>query len=697
MSGTARSLISAHLALFALANVRATEVPDGFSVEALATNLNAATAFAIAPDGRIFIADQTGPLRVWKNGSMRPVPVLDLSERLDTYWERGLIGVALHPDFPHTPHLFVMYVAKSPVPHHVVSRFTMLGDRADVSSERVLLEGDDQTKIDGKLPWGHQGGPICFSADGKLYLGIGEQTARTPAQSLESIQGKILRINPDGTIPEDNPFFAQTTGKYRAIWALGLRNPYGLAVEPGSGRLFETDVGDAAFEEVNEIVPGGNYGWPHVEGYSTDPRFKNPLHAYPHAIGRCVVGGTFCPTSTSAGSSTGLFPEKWRGKFFFADWSDNWMKALDPAAPLNAATFAKGFNAPVAIQFTSDGSLLVLNRGTIWRDGKKWQPNTGSLVRIRYGNGSPAATSTSTSRPPLPHTIAAADVVKSLDPFVPRDGFEPFQIALPPWQPGVIANRWIALLSGEKLGVDADGQFVFPKGATVVQHFTVEKTGAPFETQVLWFTGPRTARAAAYRWSINAKDATLVEDGEILPLPGNSKRFWFSPGAEHELNLDLTVAGFVLPLNIRQLNCHDQLQQWSERGWFDGSLSVAKLTAVPKLAALDDSTASPELRVRSYLDVNCATCHRPGGPSRGNFDARLTTPFASQKLINGDLVAGDLAIPGARVIVPGHPEKSVLLQRLLRDDAFRMPPVNVNHEPQPVVPLLEEWIRSLTP
>jgi glucose/arabinose dehydrogenase/mono/diheme cytochrome c family protein len=677
------------MALFALADVRAVEVPDGFSVETLATNLNAAAAFAVAPDGRVFIADQTGPLRLWKNGSMRPIPALDLSDRLDTYWERGLIGVALHPDFPHTPHLYVMYVAKSPFPHHVVSRFTMVGDRADPSSEQVLLEGDDQTKIGGKIPWGHQGGPICFGSDGKLYLGIGEQTARTPAQSLESLQGKILRLNPDGTIPGDNPFFAQTSGKYRSIWALGLRNPYGLAVEPGTGRLFETDVGDAAFEEVNEIVPGANYGWPHVEGYSTDPRFKSPLYAYPHAIGRCVVGGAFCPAT-----GAGLFPEIWRAKFFFADWSDNWMKALDPTAPANAATFSKGFNAPVAMQFTNDGSLLVLNRGTIWRDGKKWQPNTGSLVLIRFGSSPPETKLASTSHRPLPRTISAAEVLETNVPFVPRDGFVPFQIALPPWQPGVTASRWISLPRGEKLGVDMEGQFIFPKGTTVVQHFTVEKTGAPFETHVLWFTGPRTARAAAYRWSNDSKDAALVEDGEILPLPGDAKRSWFSPGAEQDLNLDLVVVGFVLTLNPRQLNCHGQLQQWSDRGWFDAS-SAAKLSDVPQLAALDDSTASLELRVRSYLDVNCAACHRPGGPSRGNFDARLTTPLSAQKLVNGELIAGDLAIPGARIIVPGHPEKSVLLQRLLRDDVVRMPPVNVNHEPQPVAPLVEEWIRSL--
>jgi hypothetical protein len=259
----------------------------------------------------------------------------------------------------------------------------------------------------------------------------------------------------------------------------------------------------------------------------------------------------------------------------------------------------------------------------------------------------------------------------------------------------VSARRWISLQPGGKIRFNAEGQFEFPKDAIVVQHYSIGKTGLPFETHVMWFTGPRTARAAAYRWSADGKNATLVEDGEVIPLPGDPQRLWFSPGGELSLHLDSVVVGFLLPLNPRQLNCHDQLQQWNARGCFEPSLTNDKLAAVPKLAALDDQTAPPELRVRSYVDANCAACHRPGGPSRGNFDARATTPLSEQNLIDGELVAGDIGIPGARVIVPGHPEKSVMLQRLRRDDFVRMPPVNVNHEPQPVAPLLEAWIRSL--
>jgi hypothetical protein len=577
--------------------------------------------------------------------------------------------------------------------HHVLSQFTLNGDIVDPASEKVLLEGDDQAKLGGHQPAGHQGGPLRFGPDGKLYIALGEQTARDPSQRLDTLQGKLLRINSDGSIPEDNPFNTQTTGKYRAIWAYGLRNPFGLAFQPETGRCFVTDVGESSWEEVDEILKGANYGWPLAEGMSTNPAFQNPLYTYPPVIGRSIVGATFYPRAPKVDIKADFFPEKWRGKFFFADWAAHWVKALDPAAPTNVVTFARGLNAPVAVEVAPDGSLLVLNRGTIWRDNKNWRANSGSLVRIRYTGLSADIA----ARPPLPKTLSATQLFSSLHPPTPRAGFVAFEINAPPDQPGVTAKRWIQLPDGAHLNITPTGEFDFPSGATVIQQYSVENTGAPFETQVLWFTGSRACRAAAYRWSDAASDPKLVEEGEIISLPGDSKHHWFSPGAEENLNLDIVVTGFLLPLNLRQLNRDQQLERRNEKGWFTPRLRPEEIANAPRLAASSDTAASPEWRVRSYLDANCAACHRPGGPSRGNFDARFPTALIEQKLLDGDLAAGDLGIPGARVIVPGHPEKSVLFQRLKRTDFFRMPPVSVNDEPSRILPVLEEWIRSLPP
>src|SRR5262249_17916617 len=256
-------------------------LPPGFKAEVVATGFTGATTMELAKDGRIFICEQTGTLRVVKNGKLLAEPVMKLP--VDSTWERGLIGVTRAPDFPKTPHLFVCYVAAKPYPHHVVSRFTAAGNVAQPGSEKILLEGDDQTKLGGTVPAGHQGGALHFGKDGKLYIPVRQQTPGTPAQDLHSLLGKLLRINPDGSIPADNPFVAKTTGKYRAIWAIGLRNPFTFAVQLETGRLFINDVGGNA-EEINEGAAGANYGRPIVaNGPTTDLRLPGPNHHSPPA------------------------------------------------------------------------------------------------------------------------------------------------------------------------------------------------------------------------------------------------------------------------------------------------------------------------------------------------------------------------------------------------------------------------------
>src|SRR5947209_1846255 len=305
------------------------DLPEGFVETVVVSGLNGATAMDVAPDGRVFVCEQGGTLRVVKDGELLAEPFVAL--KVDSFWERGLIGVTLDPDFPKNGYVYVCYVSPAPYPHHVVSRFTAKGDVAAAGSEVVLLEGDDQTKLGGTVPAGHQGGAIHFGKDGRLYVAIGEQTAGQPSQDRDSLLGKLLRLNPDGTIPADNPFVATAKGKYRAIWALGLRNPFTFAVQPGTGRIFINDVGGNR-EEVNEGSAGANYGWPTVEhGPTADPRFRSPIHHYPTSS---VTGGTFCPADFAA------FPPEYRGKYFFMDFVKGWMKVLDPDRPAEAIDFA---------------------------------------------------------------------------------------------------------------------------------------------------------------------------------------------------------------------------------------------------------------------------------------------------------------------------------------------------------------------
>jgi putative heme-binding domain-containing protein len=345
-------------------------LPDGFEVKTISTGLTGCTALETTADGRIFVCEQTGALRVVKGGKLLPEPFVTLP--VDSTWERGLIGVTVDPGFPKVPFVYVCYVAKEPYPHHRVSRFTADGDVAKPNSEKLLLEGDDQRTLGGNVSAGHQGGAVHFGVDGKLFIAIGEQTAEAPAQDLTTFLEKILRIDRDGIIPSDNPFVAETSGKYRAIWARGLRNPFTFAIRPTSGELFINDVG-GKFEEINVGVPGGNYGWPVVEhGPTDDTRFRGPIHWYPQAS---IAGGTFAPADLG-------WPADYRGRYFFADFVHGWIKSLDLDHAEDVATFASGLRRPVDLRFTADGSLIVLLRNA-WVIDDKFQPGTGTLLEIR--------------------------------------------------------------------------------------------------------------------------------------------------------------------------------------------------------------------------------------------------------------------------------------------------------------------------
>lgn len=345
-------------------------VPDGYQIETLATGLTGATALETLDDGRVLVCEQPGRLRVIKQGELLPTPMLTLS--VENYWERGLIGVTVHPAFPETPWLYVTYVAKEPYTHHRVSRFRVQGDVALQDSEQILLRGDDQSKLGGHVPAGHQGGGLHFGPGGKLYVGIGEQTAETPAQELDTFQGKILRINDDGSIPRDNPLIDQTSGKYQAIWAYGCRNPFTFAFDSQSGQMLINDVG-GKFEEINPGVAGANYGWPTINhGMPHRDGFVGPIHTYPQAS---INGGDFAPASAGPPHA---------GRYFFADFVHGWIKSIDVSRPQKADTFATGLRRVVDLRFGPDGALYVLLRNAWVVDGK-FEGDTGSLIKIDRG------------------------------------------------------------------------------------------------------------------------------------------------------------------------------------------------------------------------------------------------------------------------------------------------------------------------
>ena len=337
--------------------------PSGFSQVKVAT-IYYPTAMAFAPDGRIFATEKAGTVKIIKNGNVLSTPFLKVS--VDQLNERGLSGIAIDPDFNNNHYIYIYYTATNPV-HNRLSRFTANGDIALVGSERIIFDFDPSVNSI------HNSGGMVFGSDGKLYLAVGNDNVNSYSQDLNNYKGKILRINPDWSVPEGNPFSGSEQAK--RIWAYGLRNPWTIAVESGSGKLFVNDVGEASWEEINNATSGGkNFGWPITEGISSNNSYTNPVYAYRHGStgttdGCAITGGTFFnPTSTN-------YPNIYIGKYFFTDYCNNWINYLDISTGIVKENFAS--NLP--------GSSNYLKVGT---DGNLYYFSIGqnSLYKIIYSN-----------------------------------------------------------------------------------------------------------------------------------------------------------------------------------------------------------------------------------------------------------------------------------------------------------------------
>jgi glucose/arabinose dehydrogenase len=362
-----------------LAPAAAATLPPGFTETLVAGGLVRPTAMAIAPDGRIFVCEQDGRLRVIRDGALLDAPFHTLS--VNNSGERGLLGIAFDPGFANNHFLYVYYTTSSAPIHNRVSRLTANGDVVLPGSELQILNLETLSATN------HNGGAIHFGSDGKLYVAVGENAVPSNSETLNNRLGKMLRINANGTIPNDNPFNATATGLNKAIWALGLRNPFTFAVDRVSGRIFINDVGQGAWEEINDGLPGANYGWPDTEGPTTDPNFESPFYAYDRrGTGECAIaGGAFYNPITTQ------FPAEYAGLYFFADLCKGWIHTVDPATA-DVNDFATGIAAPVDLQVSDDGSLYYLARGA--------SSNAGVLYRITVPAGSGANSRVSFFRAP---------------------------------------------------------------------------------------------------------------------------------------------------------------------------------------------------------------------------------------------------------------------------------------------------------
>jgi glucose/arabinose dehydrogenase len=373
--------------------------PTGFQNTPVVTSgLDGPSGFDIAPDGRIFILERTGKIKIYKNGQLLPTPFADLPSI--AAGDRGLIGVAFDPDFATNCYVYFYYTSASDLLNRLV-RFNGCGD-IGTDGPFVLYQTNSPSQ---EL---HVGGSIRFGADGKLYFAVGDNGYPPNGQDLSNPHGKILRINKDGSVPTDNPFYGQP-GKLGEIWAYGFRNPWRFQFDAATNQLYGGDVGDYSWEEVNHIVKGGNYGWPTKEGYCAPDCGDTiaPIYAYPHAgESAAVTGGPIYRGN--------MFPAEYKGDLFFADYAKGFIKHMNLDANGNntgVEDFDTTAGSVVDLKVAPDGSMYYLT----------YYP--GRLYRITYSTGNT-----------VPVAQASADVTKGIDPltvhFSSQGSYDPDGTAL---------------------------------------------------------------------------------------------------------------------------------------------------------------------------------------------------------------------------------------------------------------------------
>ena len=323
---------------------------ENYKVETIAENLEIPWEIAFAPDGRIFFTERVGNLRVIENGQLNPEPVTSIDVGAG---EGGLLGLALDPSFEQNHFLYLYYTySEFPFTYNKVVRYT---EKDNVLADEIILVD----KIPGAA-W-HDGGRLKFGPDEKLYITTGEAGNADSAQDLNSLGGKILRVNPDGSVPSDNPFADSI------IFSYGHRNPQGIDWDPVTGKLVSSEHGPSgergfAHDEINVIESGKNYGWPKVIGGEHNPDFVDPiLH---------TGDDTWAPSGATFYDSDNI-PE-WENKYFVATLRGSHLRMLDLNIEENQvisseALFSNTFGRLRDASMGPDGNLYLLTSN---RDGR---------------------------------------------------------------------------------------------------------------------------------------------------------------------------------------------------------------------------------------------------------------------------------------------------------------------------------------
>ena len=665
--------------------------------------------------------------------------------------ELGLLGLAFHPGFASNGYFYVSYTVRKGGGSYYqrLSRFTVPAGQinqpapiADPGSELILIEQLDEGA-------NHQGGDVHFGPDGYLYVAYGDEENprdfRLNSQRIDKDYfAGMLRIDVDKlpgnvepnphpsvptdagvarySVPADNPWVGATSFLGEVVtpsdvitefWAVGLRSPWRFSFDPDNGDLWLGDVGQDRYEEIDLIEEGGNYGWVFREGahdidssnggWPNKPADFNanaidPLYEYVHTsmagdasykgnsvTGGIVYRGTRIPSLT--------------GKYIFGDQVSSHIWSLERSGDTVSVERITGVSHVSSFGTDPSNQDILLT----YTPANAANNNNYGIKRIV----------SSTADSSFPATLGETGLFADLADLSPQPGLLPYQPNLRFWSDHALKSRWFSIPDDSaRMSWSREGPWGYPDSQIFVKHFDLETvrgnpaTARRLETRVL-VRNDSGSYGVSYRWNEDETEATLVEDGgdtfavdvEVDGSP--TIQTWQIPSRAQCITCHNPAAGHALSFNTRQLNrmedihgfVGNQIELLSSAGYLSNTPDPA--TTLPKHVQHDDASVTLEERARSFLDVNCAYCHQPGGGGPG-WDGRSMLKLEATGMIHGPV--GEVENAGDKLIVPGDSGHSVILSRMAETNNYtRMPPLATALQDDEAIALLTAWINSELP
>ncbi len=677
--------------------------------------------------------------------------VLNITDRAFKLGESGTTGIALHPEFgnPNSPdkqQVFIFYRYKAnpdiweETGFNRVSKFTWdaSSEVFSLDSEEVLIQQYDRST------W-HNGGGMFFGEDGLLYISVGDEGKdRFQVDSNQNIElgffGGLLRIDVDndstrshpirrqpdskwdtqGTgdnfsqgymIPNDNPWLNTEGSTLEEFYAVGLRSPYSTFLDKMENQIWCLDVGTDRREEVSKINKADNLQWPYMEGTlesevhekPTDliGNEKAPIFEYDRSVGQAIIAGGIYRGST--------FPSLF-GKLLMADYISNKVMALsviEGMTPELNILIPNLENLGLALPHKPGiTGILILDNGDILISVMETEDHsqTGKILRLKQN----------VILPDPPSKLSELGVFTDLDNLETIEGVIPYSVNAPLWSDRAQKKRWMIVPDNQQIKFSNSESWAFPEGTVFIKHFdlpiTTDEEGpvVKLETRFFILGKNNTAYGLTYQWNEEGTDANLLRVGAQKTFDiteGGQVAFqqtWDYPSRDQCLSCHNNNAKYVLGVNTQQLNgtqyYHNlgmemnQLEYLSDQHIIDQEIIDPEL--MRKSYHISDASVDLELRIRSYLDSNCASCHRLGGIPMVNMDLRSRIPLNLSNLINAPTQSRE-SDQNRLLVKPGDHSESELWIRDASEGSDMMPPLARNLVDEVYVAALAEWIDGL--